>query len=164
MAFFAMTAIVSSTRAQMSTGILAPDILRTTAASYYYVAKAGELTMQVNVWGFVPNPGRYEVPTSTNLIQLLSYAGGPLAEASTDDVKVTRAGRDPDGSDSFEYTVDIENLAEVEKDHLLIYPGDTIFIDHGSWLNVRDALLVVTTLAVVTSAVAAVIIAESRTP
>ncbi len=159
----ALSLVLSSpAAAQMSTGILAPDILRTSAASYYYVAKAGELTMQVNVWGFVKNPGRYEVPTSTDLIQLLSYAGGPLAEASIDDVRVTREAKGQTGSGAFQYTVDLEELAEVDQERLLIYPGDTIFIDHGSWINVRDALLIVTTMALVTSAVASVIIAESR--
>ena len=146
--------------AQMSTGL--PDILRTSAASYYYVAKSGELTMQVNVWGYVKNPGRYEIPTSTNLIQLISYAGGPLTDASTDDVRVIREGKGAGGSGAFSYEVDLEDLAGVDPERLLLYPGDTILLDHTSWLNVRDALLIVTAMAVVTSAVATVIIAESR--
>jgi protein involved in polysaccharide export with SLBB domain len=37
--------------------------------------------MQVNIWGFVKNPGRYEVPSSTDLIQLISFAGGPVQYA-----------------------------------------------------------------------------------
>lgn len=147
--------------AQMSTGLLAPDILRTSSASYYYVAKAGELTMQVNIWGYVKNPGRYEVPTSTNLIQLMSYAGGPLPDASISSVRITRESGSLTGI-PMEHTVDLGHIAEIPPEQLLIYPGDTIFIEHGSWLNVRDVLTVVTALAVVTSAVAAVIIASDR--
>ena len=163
---FSIVIIVASffpatSSAQMSTGLLAPDILRTSAASYYYVAKAGELTMQVNIWGYVKNPGRYEVPTSTNLIQLMSYAGGPSPDASISSVRITREGSGgPAGI--MEHTVDLEHIADIPPEKLLIYPGDTIFIEHGSWLNVRDALTVVTALAVVTSAVAAVIIASDR--
>ncbi|MBM4162658.1 MAG: hypothetical protein FJ217_16365 [Ignavibacteria bacterium] len=45
---------------------------------------------QVNIWGFVQKPGRYEVPSSTDLIQLISYAGGPVQYAKLDEVKLTR--------------------------------------------------------------------------
>jgi len=141
---------------------LTPDILRTSAASYYYVAKAGELTMQVNIWGFVKNPGRYEVPTSTNLVQLVSYAGGPITDATLDDVTITHE-RGGLVSGDLERSVDLENLSELGPEDLLLYPGDTVFIEHNSWLNVRDALIVVTTLAVVTSAAATVIIATQKT-
>ena len=45
---------------------------------------------QVNIWGFVQKPGRYEVPSSTGLIQLISFAGGPVQYAKLDEVKLTR--------------------------------------------------------------------------
>src|SRR5512143_799635 len=63
------------------------------AASYYYVAKPGELTMQVNIWGDVQRPGRYEISTATDLIQLMSYAGGPTREADLSEVRITRIVR-----------------------------------------------------------------------
>ena len=60
--------------AQATQSGLAPMLPSASAASYYYIAKPGELTIQVNVWGFVKNPGRYEVASSTDLIQLISFA------------------------------------------------------------------------------------------
>ncbi|CUT06220.1 SLBB domain-containing protein, partial [Candidatus Kryptonium thompsonii] len=64
------------------------------SSAYYFVGKTGELTITVNLWGFVRNPGRYEVPSSTDLVQLISYGGGPLKEAKLKDVKIIRNVRE----------------------------------------------------------------------
>jgi hypothetical protein len=144
-------------KAQLSTGGLAPVVPRFSAASYYYVSKPGELTMHVNVWGFVRNPGRYEVPTSTDLVQLVSFAGGPIQDAVLDDVKVTRSLTRESGVTRREFHVDLEDLTKIDPANLVLYPGDTVFIDHSGWLTVRDVFTVLTTAAVITAAVASVI-------
>lgn len=144
--------------AQLSESGLAPTTLpNASTASYYYIAKPGELTMQVNVWGFVRNPGRYEVPSSTDLIQLLSLAGGPSVGADLDDVKVTRFVRSDTVVSRSEYRVNLKELYKVDQGKLVIYPGDTVFLDHSSWLTIRDMFSVITTAAIITSAVAQVI-------
>jgi protein involved in polysaccharide export with SLBB domain len=152
---------VAGANAQISTGTLGQDILRPSSASYYFIAKPSELSMQVNIWGFVRNPGRYEVPTSTDLIRLLSYAGGPSQDATLDNVRVTRGAYQPGGGRR-EFELDLQKLAEIDPADLVLYPDDTIYVDYSSWTNVRDIFAVVTVLAIVTSAVAQVIIATSR--
>jgi len=142
----------------MVTGGLAPSMPSASAASYYYVSKPGELTMQVNIWGFVHNPGRYEVPTSTDLVQLVSYAGGPIQDAKMDEVKVTRFLKRETGVSRGEFYVNLEDLTHVEQAKLTLYPGDTIFIDHTGWMTMRDFFSVVTSTAIITSAVAQVVI------
>lgn len=142
---------------QTSESGIAPALPHSTTASYYYIGKPGELTMQVNLWGFVKNPGRYEVPSSTDLVQLISYAGGPILDAIMDDVRVTRVVKRDSALTRGEYRVNLEDLYKVDPNKLVLYPGDTIFIDHSSWISVRDALIVITAAAVVTSAVAQVI-------
>ena len=148
---------------QVSTGTLGQEILRPSSASYYYIAKPSELSMQVNIWGFVNNPGRYEVATSTGLLELLSYAGGPSADALIDNVRITRSFERSGGARPQEIYVDLEDLASVDPADLVLYPDDTVFIDHSSWINVRDVFVVITTAAIVTTAVAQVIIAVDRT-
>lgn len=143
------------------TGSLGPTI-SASAASYYFVSKPGELTMQVNIWGYVRNPGRYEIPTSTDLVQLVSFAGGPVQDAKLDEVKVTRFLKRDTGMSRGEYFVNLEDLSRVDQAKLVLYPGDTIFIDHGSWLTVRDIFGVVSTAAIVTAAVAQVMYATRR--
>ena len=46
--------------------------------------------IKVNIWGFVRMPGQYLVPSDTDLISLISYAGGPTEGAQTKNVKLVR--------------------------------------------------------------------------
>ena len=148
--------------AQTTQSGLAPTLPSASAASYYYIAKPGELTMQVNVWGFVRNPGRYEVPSSTDLVQLLSFAGGPIEYAKMDEVKITRIIRNDSTSSKREIILDLERLDKVKESDLALYPGDTIFIGHTAWLTLRDAFNVVTTAAVIATAITQIIWVSRR--
>jgi protein involved in polysaccharide export with SLBB domain len=56
----------------------------------YYLTPDDEVAIRVNVWGFVVKPGQYVVPRSTNLIALMSYAGGPLQDAKLKSVRIIR--------------------------------------------------------------------------
>ena len=141
---------------------LAPTLPSASAASYYYIAKPGELTMQVNLWGFVKNPGRYEVPSSTDLIQLISFAGGPVQYAKLDEVKLTRMILNDTTGAKQEIILNLEHLDKLKQSSLALYPGDTIFIDHTGWLTLRDVFSFVTTAAVITSAVAQILWASRR--
>lgn len=49
-------------------------------ASYFNYAEPGDVTIVVNVWGTVRNPGLYEIPQGTRLSTLLSLAGGPIVQ------------------------------------------------------------------------------------
>lgn len=141
------------TLAQTTESGIGPTLPNRAAASYYYIGKPGELTMHVNLWGFVKNPGRYEVPSSTDLVQLVSYAGGPMQGADLADVRVTRFIKRETAIERSEYSVDLQDLYKVDPSKLILYPGDTIFIDHTSWLTIRDAFTVISTAAIITSAV-----------
>ena len=143
--------------AQTTESGLAPALSRGSAASYYYIGKPGELTMNVNLWGAVKNPGRYEVPSSTDLVQLPSYAGGPLEAASLGSVKITRLVKKEGGATRGEYMVDLTNLADLETTKLALNPGDTIYIDYSSWNTWRDVFIVVGVLATVTLATTSVL-------
>jgi len=56
----------------------------------YFLGDQDELLMRVNIWGFVRKPGQYMVPTDTDLISLLSFAGGPVEQAKVKAIKVVR--------------------------------------------------------------------------
>ncbi|MCG3156591.1 MAG: hypothetical protein DKINENOH_03215 [bacterium] len=57
----------------------------------YYLGDTDELLMKVNIWGFVRKPGQYMVPTDTDLIALMSFAGGPIEEAKIKSIRIVRA-------------------------------------------------------------------------
>lgn len=56
----------------------------------YYLGEQDELLIKVNIWGFVERPGQYMVPTGTDLISLISFAGGPREQAKLNKVKLIR--------------------------------------------------------------------------
>ncbi|MEO8167035.1 MAG: SLBB domain-containing protein [bacterium] len=124
------------------------------AGAYYFVARSNEMTMQVNIWGFVQHPGRYEVSMNVDLIQLLSFAGGPTNDADMDDVRISRIVKRDGVVSMKDIRINMKNLDKIQESKLLLEPGDTIFIDHTSWLTMRDVVSVVTTAAIVTAAVA----------
>jgi hypothetical protein len=62
-------------------------------AAQYQLGTKDEILMSVNVWGYVRKPGQYVVPRHTDLISLISFAGGPIEGANLNSVKIIRAGQ-----------------------------------------------------------------------
>lgn len=140
-----------------SVGSLNPSML---PAAYYYTAKPGEITITVNLWGQILRPGRYEVISTTDLVQLISFAGGPQQYANMDEVRVMRFDK-VDGRDTVcEFIVDMEKLKSPHP--FLLKPGDTVIIKSSAWPAIRDAFSVVTTAAIISSAIAQIIYASRR--
>ena len=97
-------------------------------AARYFLGSADEILMQVNVWGFVRQPGQYMVPYDTDLVSLLSYAGGPQEEAKIKSIRIIRNS----GTESEEKVIDV-NVKRFLKsaDYSLIpilKPGDTVMV------------------------------------
>jgi protein involved in polysaccharide export with SLBB domain len=114
--------------------------------------------MQVNIWGLVNHPGRYEVSIATDLVQLVSYAGGPAADADLSAIRLTRFLKTEGGVTKSELLVDLDKLYRVNDASLILQPGDTIVFDRSSWANIRDLISVVTSAAIVTATVTTVIV------
>ena len=57
----------------------------------YYLGDEDELLMKVNIWGFVRKPGQYMIPPNTDLISLMSFAGGPIEQAKIKSIKIVRS-------------------------------------------------------------------------
>jgi len=113
--------------------------------------------MQINVWGNIKNPGRYEVSIATDLVQLVSYAGGPTEDAKLDEVKITRFIKTESGVSRAQFLVNLDDLYRVNESSLVLQPGDTIFLDRTNWSSIRDVLSIVTTVAVLTATVTTVV-------
>ena len=126
---------------------------QTSQASYYYIAKPGELTMQVNLWGDVQKPGRYEIPITTDLIQLISLAGGPTREANLSEVQISRFSRSSAGIQKYQVKVNLADFFKTEEAKLALLHGDAIYIDYETRLNIRDAITIISTAALVTIAI-----------
>ncbi|MCR4438392.1 MAG: SLBB domain-containing protein [bacterium] len=110
--------------AQQTTGGLAAP-----QAARYFLGREDEILMQVNVWGFVRQPGQYMVPYDTDLISLLSYAGGPREEAKIKSVKVIRASSGEGGAPQV-IEVDVKKFLKSADASMIprLKPGDTVVV------------------------------------
>ncbi len=143
------------------------------SGSYYNFSSGDGCDLLVSVWGFVRNPGRYRVPCTTNLLDLLSYCGGPndrSAEVFLDRVKIVRKGgvdNQSEIAEVFEVNVEkyleLRSIATVTSD-LSLYPGDLVIVDgkesRGDTI-LRIAQIVVAIASVITSTVAVINIASN---
>ena len=130
----------------------------TQGAARYYLGTLGgtteELLMNVNVWGFVLKPGQYMVPVKTDLVSLISFAGGPLEQASLKRVQLIR-GTAKDGEPTV-VTVNLQKYLEQGDRSVLptLRPGDTVVVRAGKMYGFKRALEYVWRIAVIVQAYA----------
>lgn len=113
----------------------------------YQIGRDDELLIKVNIWGLVRMPGQYIVPNHTDLISLISYAGGPSENAQTKSVKLIRTTKfTPDGkarnTDQKIYQYNIKKFLETGDLTMnpQLIPDDTILIS-GSAVHFLSKLL-----------------------
>ncbi len=117
----------------------------------YNVMRGGEIQIDVNLWGYVGSPGHYRVPGSTSLVELLSFAGGPTAQARLVDIRVIHADT------ASEKRVETYNL-EAYRDNgdlsqnPLLEPGDTIVVSGRALDIFFQAIGVITNIMVIITA------------
>ncbi len=97
-------------------------------SGYFFYAKPFEVTMTVNLWGEVPQQGVYVISTSTDIIQLLSYAGGPRDRSNLEDVLVYRSSGKKDVKGRVLKNVNVREILEGKSDPFPLVPGDMIVV------------------------------------
>jgi len=150
-------ASVSTGWAQFDQSALLSATSVNTTTSNYYFAKPNELTIIVNVMGFVQKPGRYEISSTIDLMNLLSLAGGPTPDGGLNDVKITRIVNAGSTLERKEFRLNLENLPKVSSSELVLHPGDIIEVERTGWSKFRDVFGIVLSAAVLTSTVVTII-------
>jgi hypothetical protein len=150
-------------------------------SSQYLLGNEERLEMLVYIWGEVRTPGEYRVPFNTNVVELISIAGGPVRSAKLTNVQITRQAS--------QWSVDsekIENIIESAQEPLtedvlkrslqtasrkiLVYnvdkylgdedmvipppilkPGDVVNVSTNNWYWWREMIKVVHEVAVIAS-------------
>jgi hypothetical protein len=114
-----------------------PD--RTSGGAQYYVypGKDWELQISVYVWGHVQKPGMYSVPRTTDLVGVISLAGGPGQHANLKNVKLVRSNPGPEimKVNVLEY-MQTANARSVP----VLHPGDTVIVP-GSKAHALSAVV-----------------------
>ena len=64
------------------------NLLNISGGAFYNYAQKNKVNIEVNIWGYVKNPGKYLVPKGVTVQGLISYAGGPLVDANLDEIRL----------------------------------------------------------------------------
>lgn len=102
---------------------------RQTASRYIFSASSDALLMTVKIWGEVKQPGLYDIPIGTDLIELISSAGGPTDNAKLSKIKLIHAV--PDSiTNQLVFEIDVKEFLESGDIELIpeIKPNDTIIV------------------------------------
>jgi protein involved in polysaccharide export with SLBB domain len=134
----------------------------TTSATNYYFAKSNELTLTVSVVGFVQRPGRYEISSTIDLVNLMALAGGATPDGAMNNVKLTRIAEMGGQVRAREFHLNLEDISKLTSNELKLQPGDIIQVDRTGWSAFRDTFTVVVGAAIITGAVAQVLYATKR--
>ncbi len=136
---------------------LSQGSISTGNASFFKITKQGEYSITVNLWGYVRVPGRYEIPSDCDIIQLISFAGGPSNHADLENIKLYRIRPDSGFSTKQDLTIiNLEDILKSKNRPMLLQHNDTIILDPTSypfWMDVlavfRDATWIVYAVAVI---------------
>lgn len=120
-------------------------------SEYMSGQEPGTVMMKVNLWGAVRKPGIHHIPVKTDLVALMSYAGGPNDNALIDEVTIKRQ----QGNKQTKIKVDLSQLIHGESTYnLSLQPDDIIVIPAKEpWIS-QDTF----TLAIFTSTIASIIL------
>jgi len=114
----------------------------------YFLGTDDQLLIKVNIWGFVAKPGQYLVPSDTDLIALISFAGGPRDGAKLGNIKLIRAKRYGDEKEKI-VDVNVKQFIETGNENIIprLQPDDTIIISGSTWFHINSFLGFVTKIA-----------------
>ncbi len=140
-------------------------------ASQYFLGQKDEILIKVNIWGYVQKPGQYLVPRHTDLISLISFAGGPKNGANLSDVRIIRDGvndQSDNGHNGHQekasiLSVNVKNYLETGRLGLIptVQAGDTILIPQTFGNKFRNFLGVTSVVGLI-AATATLIFAIER--
>lgn len=90
------------------------------------------ISINVEVWGEVRNPGIFIVPPNINVIEAISFAGGPLSSSDLSKVKIVSLGG----------KIQVINISSYFKggkvDIPMISPGDIVIVPKSTFSNIVE--------------------------
>ncbi len=91
-------------------------------------------SIRIQVWGEVKNPGIYYVTPSTNIVEAISFAGGPTSRSDLSCVKLVRAIKEKEVSF---FNVD-DYLSARNKYPPILESGDLVYVNQSFYSRVYD--------------------------
>ena len=117
----------------------------------YFLGDRDGIFITVNVWGKVRRPGQYNIPSGTDLMTLLSVAGGPAENAKLNNVRIIRQVNQHEEI----LDIDIRRYLETGDISLIpeVRPGDTVLVKGSGWAVVQKVVSAVGQVGIVLNAV-----------
>ena len=108
-----------------------------------------QLKIRTYIWGQVRNPGLYIVPDDTDLLTLISSAGGPTENAKLSKISIIRSTIEGDKV----ITVDLKEYLETGEAELIpiLKPGDTVIVSGSTYYAFTKAVNWLSQIAVILS-------------
>ena len=137
------TSVVFSQSHDYQIGSYNPQLQRYNGG-YYDYSDPTDVNIKVSVWGFVRYPGRYVVPEDTDVLDLLSYAGGPTDYAHLDNLRLYRIL--PDSTQTM-LKFDVEDIWWGDSLHSkkiilpTLQPGDILSVPGSQKYYTRDWIM-----------------------
>jgi len=134
--------------------IVAQETQRTTD---YVLGTEEQREMAVHIWGEGKSPGEYRVAYNTNLLELISKAGGPTQFANLKKVRLARPLVEPDGAETEGERIIVYDMEKYlnDKDHWnevpVLQPGDVVVLLQNRWFQWRELVKVAHEVAVIAS-------------
>lgn len=154
--FITLIAFITSTQTAWAKDSLVSnfDLMQSESYNRYtggneYISgqETGVVMMRVNIWGAVKRPGIHHIPVKTNLIELMSYAGGPSDNALLDEITIKRNL----GKEQKKLSIDLSEIIHDQQQYDLVLKPDDIIVVPGSkpWIsqNMFTLAMVVSILA-----------------
>ena len=146
--------------ADLTTGFsLSDDIITANQGSEFISGRRkGAVLMKVNLWGAVRRPGIHHVPVRTDLVNLLSYAGGPTSEALLSDVVIKRKT----GGQEKRIEVDLNDIISGSNTNYYSLEANDIIVvpEEKMWINNNTVVVVGVISTVLTMSLTAIYISN----
>ena len=138
--------------------------------SQFFLGDRDEILIQVNVWGYVGRPGQYLVPRHTDLISLISFAGGPRDGANLGEVRIIREGRTDKGTNGHNghnnnapvLTINVKDYLESGKQGIIptLEAGDTVLISETFGNKLRRTVGITSVVGVIATVATVALLLE----
>lgn len=127
------------------------------ASIYLYsgtLAGTEQLKIKTYIWGQVQKPGLYIVPDNTDLLTLISSAGGPTENAKLSKVRIIRST--PEGEEVI--WINLKKYIETGDMSLIpvLQPGDTVVISGSTYYAFTKAVDWLSQIAIIMSVYVAI--------
>ena len=113
-----------------------------------------QLKIRTYIWGQVRNPGLYIVPDDTDLLTLISSAGGPTENAKLSKIRIIRATAEGEKV----IWVDLKEYLETGQADIIpiLKPGDTVIVSGSTYYAFTKAVNWLSQIAVMLSVYVAI--------